>query len=82
MNIFVQNFQIYFDIRLFAQNCFGLFWPFSYVVLFWTHIEPFWTKKNHFKPFLRRKKFQFKYIHYHRYWTNVYPNIFVSIKRS
>ena len=26
----------------------GLFWPFSYYVLFWIQIEPVWTNNNHF----------------------------------
>ena len=41
MNIFVQIICIYSNIWLFAQDCFGLFWPFSYFVLFWAHIKPF-----------------------------------------
>ena len=52
MDIFVQNIRMYSNIRLFSHDCFGLFWPFSYFVLFWTHIEPFWTNNNNFKPFL------------------------------
>ena len=48
MNIFVQNIRMYLNIRLFSQDCFGLFLPFSYFVLFWNHIEPFWTNNNNF----------------------------------
>ena len=49
MNMFVQNIWIYSNIRLFAQDCFGLFWPFSYCVLFWTHnFGPIITILNHF----------------------------------
>ena len=80
MNTFVQNIQIYLNIRLFALDYFELFWPFSYFVFFWTHIEPFWSNNYHFQPFLENTKF--KYICYYRYWTNEYHNIFDIINRS
>jgi hypothetical protein len=47
MNIFVQNILTYPNIILYAQDCFWLFWQFSYFVLFWTHTNPFWTINNH-----------------------------------
>ena len=42
---------------------------------------------NHFGPIIifltifGKIQWKFKYIRYHRYWTNEYPNIFVSINR-
>ena len=81
MNIFVQNIRIYSNIRLFTHDCFGLFWPFSYFVLCQTHIEPFWTN-NYFYFTIFGKQWKFEYIRYHRYWTNEYPNIFVSTNWS
>ena len=42
---------------------------------------------NHFGPIIKKnltifgKQWKFKYIHYHRYWTNEYQNILVSINR-
>ena len=50
--MFVQNIQIYSNIYLFAKDCFGLFWLFSYFLLFWAHIKEFWTNNNQVKPFL------------------------------
>ena len=52
MNICVQKILIYSHIRLFSQVCFGLFWLFSYLVLFWTYIVPFWPNYKHFYQFL------------------------------
>ena len=49
MNIFVQNILTYPNIRLYAQDCFGLFWRFLYFVLFWTHTNPLGTNNNHLK---------------------------------
>ena len=80
MSIFVQNIQMYLNIRLFSQDYFGVFWPSSYVVLFCTHIEPFWTNNKKIVTIFE-KQWKFKYIRYHRYWTNEYPNIFFSINR-
>ena len=80
MNILVQNISMYLKMRLFSQDYFGLFWPFAYDVLFCTHIEPFWTNNKKRLPIFG-KQWKFKYIRYHRYWTNEYPNIFVSINR-
>ena len=43
---------MYLNIRLFSQDYFELFWPFSYVVLFCIHIEPCWTNNKKKIPFL------------------------------
>ena len=54
-NIFVQNILIYSNIRLFAQDCFGIF---SYVVLFGpilNHYGPIITIFNHFWGKIKNK---------------------------
>ena len=56
INIFVQNIRIYLNIRYFAQQCFGLFWPISYLMSFWTHIQPFLTNNNYFEIFFGKKE--------------------------
>ena len=68
-----------FKYQIFSQEYFGLFWPLSYVVVFWPIL-------NHFGQIIKNltifgKQWKFKYIRYHIYWTNEYPNIFVSINR-
>ena len=46
---------MYSNIRLFSQDYLGLFWPFSYDVLFCIHIEPFWTNNKKIDQFLGNK---------------------------
>ena len=77
MNVVVQNIQVYSNIRIITKDWFGLVWQFLYFVWFFTQIELFWTINYHFG-----EQWKFKYIRYHRCWTNEYLNIFVSINRS
>ena len=56
--IYVQNILMYSNIRSFGQDCFGLFLPFLYFVLFWIHIESFGTKNINFYPFFKNQNTQ------------------------
>ena len=80
MNIFVQNIQIYSNIRSFAQDCFRLVVHFHILCYFGPILNHFGPMMTIFKHF--RKQLKFKYIPYHRYQTNEYTKIFVSINRS
>ena len=51
INIFLQNIRMKSNIRLFSHDCFGLFWPFSYLRYFGpilNHFGPIKTMFNHF----------------------------------
>ena len=85
-NIFANEYICpkYFNILEYQIICPRLFCtilPISFFVLFWTHIKPFWTNNNNFKPFLGNNE-NSNCICYHRYWTNEYPYIFIIINKS
>ena len=55
----IYSFKIYKHIWIFfVQGCFGLFWPFSYFMLFLAQIKPFWTNNNDFYHFWETMKIQ------------------------
>ena len=65
MNIFVQNILTYSNIRLYAQDCFGIFGDFhilSYFGPILTHFGPIITIFNNFWETLKSQMYSLSYI--------------------
>ena len=73
----------YLNIFEYQNICSRLFWNYLTILIFCVLIP----KLNHFGPLLTILNhfwgtMKLKYIHYHWYWKNEYPNLLVSINRS